>query len=82
VRFVIACGSERDGLTLLEVFGRSVDELESDELEAALLEAGDDVSDESALDAVGLFTRGGRSMDTSTSSVRRGRTLTMMYVRS
>jgi hypothetical protein len=34
------------------MFGRSVDELE-----AALLEAGDDVSDESALDAVGLFNQ-------------------------
>ena len=31
-----------------------MDELESDEFEAALLEAADDVSDETALDAVGL----------------------------
>jgi hypothetical protein len=45
----------RDGLTLLEVLGCSVDELESDEFETALFEAADDVSDETALDAVGLM---------------------------
>jgi hypothetical protein len=44
-----------EGLTLLEVLGCSVDELESDDFEAALLEAADDVSDETALDAVGLM---------------------------
>lgn len=33
-----------------------MDELESDELEAALLEAGDDVANESTLDTVGLQT--------------------------
>jgi hypothetical protein len=49
------CRSARDGLTLLEVIGRGVDEFESDELETALLKAGDDVSDETALDAVGLI---------------------------
>jgi hypothetical protein len=31
-----------------------VDELQGDELVAALLEAGDDISDKTALDAVGL----------------------------
>ena len=47
--------------TLLEVLGRGVDELERDELEAALLEAVDDVADEPALDAVGLrSSRSGR----------------------
>ena len=40
--------------TLLEVLGGSVDELERGELEAALLEAGDDVADDATLDAVGL----------------------------
>ncbi len=43
------------GLTLLEVLGRGVNELESDELEATLLETADDVPDETALDAVGLL---------------------------
>jgi len=43
------------GLTLLEVLGRSVNELEGDKLEATLLETADDVSDETALDAVGLL---------------------------
>ena len=38
------------------MLGCSVDELESDEFEAALLEAPDDVSDETALDAVRLMT--------------------------
>lgn len=42
------------GLTLLEVLGGGVDELEGDELEATLLEAADDVADESALDTVRL----------------------------
>ena len=32
-----------------------MDELEGDELEATLLEAADDVADESALDTVGLI---------------------------
>jgi hypothetical protein len=51
------CLSMRDGdglLTPLEVLGGCMDELESDELEAALLEAADDVADKTALDAVGL----------------------------
>ena len=43
--------------TLLEVLGGSVDELESNELEAALLETADDVANEPALDAVGLQRR-------------------------
>jgi hypothetical protein len=43
-----------DGLTLLQVLGGCVDELQGDKLEAALLKAGNDVSDETALDAVGL----------------------------
>ena len=42
-------------LTLLEVLGRSVNELEGDELETTLLETADDVSDETALDAIGLL---------------------------
>ena len=41
--------------TLLEVLGGGVNELERNELEAALLEAGDDGADEAALDAVGLI---------------------------
>ena len=44
-------------LTLLEVLGGGVNELERDELEAALLEAADDVADEAALDAVRLQGR-------------------------
>lgn len=40
--------------TLLEVLGGSVDELQGNELEAALLEPADDVADKTALDAVGL----------------------------
>ena len=43
--------------TLLEVLGGGVNELERDELEAALLEAADDVADEATLDAVGLQGR-------------------------
>ena len=42
------------GRTLLEVLRGSVDKLQSNELEATLLEAGDDLADESTLDAVGL----------------------------
>jgi hypothetical protein len=38
----------------LEVLGGCVDELQGDKLESALLKAGDDVSDEATLDAVGL----------------------------
>ena len=44
----------RDKLTPLEMLGGCVDELESDEFEAALLEAADDVADKTALNAVGL----------------------------
>lgn len=40
--------------TLLEVLGGSVNKLQGDELEAALLEPADDGADETALDAVGL----------------------------
>ncbi len=40
--------------TLLEVLLGGVDELEGDQLEAALLEAGDDLADEVALNAVRL----------------------------
>ena len=40
--------------TLLEVVGRRVDELEGNELEPTLLEAADDVANESTLDTVGL----------------------------
>ena len=42
------------GLTLLEMCGGSVDEFEGDEFETALLEAIDDVSNETSLDTVGL----------------------------
>ena len=42
------------GLTLLEVCGGSVNEFEGDEFETALLEAIDDVSNETSLDTVGL----------------------------
>jgi hypothetical protein len=49
-----ACILAADGLTLLEVLGGCMDELQGDKLEAALLKAGNDVSDETALDAVGL----------------------------
>lgn len=41
-------------ITLLEVFGRSVDELQSDELEAALFETANDIANKSSLDTVGL----------------------------
>lgn len=41
-------------LTLLEVLGRSMDELESNKLESSSLETADDVADESTLDTVGL----------------------------
>ena len=51
---IAVCTSAADGRTLLEVLGGCVDELQGDKLEAALLKAGDDVSDETALDAVGL----------------------------
>lgn len=44
----------RDKLTLLEVLGGCMDKLESNEFEAALLEAADDVADKAALDTVGL----------------------------
>ena len=47
-------GSENKARTLLEVLRGSVDKLHSNELEATLLEAADDVADETALDAVGL----------------------------
>ena len=43
-----------DGLTLPEVIVGCVDELQGDKLETALLKAADDVSDDTALDAVGL----------------------------
>jgi hypothetical protein len=48
-------GEGMDGLTLLEVLGGGVDELQGNQLETAFLEAVNDVSDKSALDAVGLF---------------------------
>lgn len=43
--------------TLLEVLRGSVNELESLELEATLLEAADDVANEPTLDTVGLASR-------------------------
>lgn len=54
VSVTAVCILAADGLTLLEVLGGCVDELQGDKLEAALLKAGNDVSDETALDAVGL----------------------------
>ena len=44
-------------LTLLDVCGSSMDELEGDEFESTLLEAGDDVANQTSLDTVGLRTR-------------------------
>jgi len=41
-------------VVLLEVLGGGVNELEGDELESTLFETADDVSDETAVDAVGL----------------------------
>lgn len=41
-------------LTLLEVLRGSMNQLEGGQLKAALLEATDDVADETALDTVGL----------------------------
>ena len=41
-------------LTLLKMLRRSVDELESGQLETALLEAANDVADDATLDAVRL----------------------------
>ena len=41
-------------LTLLEVRTGSMDELESDEFETTLLEATNDVANETSLDAIGL----------------------------
>jgi len=40
--------------TFLEVLGGSVDELQSDKLEAATFETADDVANESPLNTVGL----------------------------
>jgi hypothetical protein len=54
VSVTAVCILAADGLTLLEVLGSCVDELQGDKLVAALLKAGNDVSDETALDAVGL----------------------------
>jgi hypothetical protein len=55
VSITTVCASARVGLTLLEVLGGGVDELQGDQLEAAFLEAADDFADETALDAVGLI---------------------------
>ncbi len=82
-----------DGLTLLQVLGGCVDELQGDKLEAALFKAGNDVSDKTALDAVGLsYTmqpmRCCLHQHSAQAKKKRrafrvmGRTLTMMYVRS
>jgi hypothetical protein len=54
VSVTAVCILAADRLTLLEVLGGCMDELQGDKLEAALLKAGNDVSDETALDAVGL----------------------------
>ena len=82
------------GLTLLEVLGCSVNELEGDELETTLLETADDVSDKTAVDAVGLLHGTKDTILFNQTHPTRGvddggggdgeteRTLTMMYVRS
>ena len=44
-----------NGRTFLEVFLGCVDQLESNKLETALLETGDDRADECALNAIGLM---------------------------
>ena len=64
--------------TLLEVLRGSVNELEGDELEATLLEAADDVPDESTLDAIGLRRRGRVQHTGVTIAGETRRTLTMM----
>jgi hypothetical protein len=76
-------------LTLLEVLGGGVDKLQGNKLEAALLEASNDVADETALDTVGLLLlrcdRYGVLLINTVHDGRSkvgGRTLTMMYVRS
>ena len=53
-------------------------ELESNQLEAALLEAADDVPDESTLDAIGLRRRGRVQRTGVTIAGETRRTLTMM----
>ena len=58
-----------------------MDELEGDQLEAALLEAADDVADESALDTVGLQRArpvSGCSCLAIETKIDSARTLTMM----
>ena len=78
-------GDSRVGLTLLEVLGGGVDELQGDQLEAAFLEAANDFADETALDPVGLMIIAHQQTANSyTMGDQRGsaRTLTMMYVRS
>jgi len=62
-------------VVLLYVLFRSLHELHSDELEAALFESLDDVADESALDSVGLHH------DESAVRVRHGR-LRMRVIKS
>jgi hypothetical protein len=44
-------------LTLLKMFGSSMDQLERNELEATTFKARDDVTNEPALDAIGLGLR-------------------------
>jgi hypothetical protein len=61
-------GKGMDGLTLLEVLGGGVDKLQGNQLEAAFLEAVNDVSDKSALDAIGLFIYNVTNQPTNTAS--------------
>jgi hypothetical protein len=61
-------GEGMDGLTLLEVLWAGVDELQGNQLEAAFLEAVNDVADKSALDAVGLFHYDVTNQPTNTAS--------------
>ena len=61
-------GKGMDGLTLLEVLGGGVNKLQGNQLEAAFLEAVNDVSDKSALDAIGLFIYNVTNQPTNTAS--------------
>lgn len=54
VSVTVVCILAADGFTLLEVLGGCVDKLQGDKLVAALLKAGNDVSNETTLDAIGL----------------------------
>ena len=72
-------------LTFLKVLAVGVDELQGNQLEPTLLEASNNVTDETALDAVGLMItmRPSRRCTERRAIKSEGdRTLTMIYVRS